>query len=144
MKENTMFAKLLPIFILTPLIELMLLLEVGERFGAMNTIMVVIITGVIGAYLTKMQGFNILFKIRLQLQNGQFPGDSLIEGVIILIGGLTLLTPGFITDVFGFLCLIPVSRQFLQDMIKKQISKRFGTTENKSDATDAEFWIDEE
>lgn len=139
-----MFAKLLLLFIITPLIELIVLLEVGERIGAMNTIVVVILTGILGAYLTRMQGFNILIQIRQQLQNGQFPGDSLIEGVIILVGGLTLLTPGFITDALGFLCLIPPSRLFFRELIKKEISKRFTTTKSDNQEIDADYWIDDE
>jgi len=139
-----MFAKLLLLFIITPLVELVVLLEVGERIGVMNTIMVVIITGVIGAYLTRMQGFSILLQIRRQLQNGQFPGDPLIEGVIILVGGLALLTPGFITDALGFLCLIPPSRIFFREMVKKELSKRFKTTKYDSQEIDADYWIDDE
>ena len=138
-----MFAKLLLLFILAPLIELLLLLEVGERFGAMNTILVVIITGILGACLTKMQGFNIIFKIRHQLQNNQFPGDSLLEGVIILVGGLTLLTPGFITDTLGFLCLIPTSRQLFLKLIKREISNRFTQTTAQNRGQDTEFWIED-
>lgn len=127
-----MFFVLVSLFIAIPLIELSLLLEIGQNIGVFPTIMVVILTGILGAYLTRRQGFQILFRIRNQFQQGQFPGNSLIEGVLILIGGLTLLTPGFVTDVFGFLCIIPPTRIFFRELIKREIERRLNQRNHPS------------
>lgn len=139
-----MFFILLVLFIGIPLAELALLIEVGQRIGVLATVFLVILTGFAGAYLTKMQGFSILFQIRGQLQRGEFPGDSLIEGGLILAGGLTLLTPGLITDTLGFLCLLPPTRFYFRELIKKEIAKRFSTPNDNSHASDAEFWIEDD
>jgi len=113
------FTKLLILFIIVPVTELYILIEVGKRIGSLTTIGIIIFTGIIGAYLVKGQGFMILKKIQNDLNEGIMPGDSLIQGAIILAGGILLLTPGFVTDILGFIFLIPVSR----NVIKKYLLK---------------------
>ena len=113
------FTKLLILFIIIPVTELYILIEVGKRIGSLTTISIIIFTGILGAYLVKNQGFMILKKIQNDLNDGIMPGDSLIQGVIILAGGILLLTPGFVTDTVGFIFLIPASR----NVIKKYLLK---------------------
>ncbi len=113
------FTKLLMLFIIVPVTELYLLIEVGKRIGTLNTISIIIFTGILGAYLVKHQGFMILRKIQNDLNEGTIPEDSLIQGAIILTGGILLLTPGFATDIAGFIFLIPVSR----NVVKKYLLK---------------------
>ena len=113
------FTKLLILFVLVPVTELYILIEVGKKIGSLTTIGIIILTGIIGAYLVKGQGFMILKKIQNDLNEGIMPGDSLIQGVIILTGGILLLTPGFVTDIVGFIFLIPVSR----NVVKKYLLK---------------------
>ena len=113
------FTKLLILFIIIPVTELYILIEVGKRIGSLTTIGIIIFTGILGAYLVKNQGFMILKKIQNDLDDGIMPGDSLIQGAIILAGGILLLTPGFVTDTVGFIFLIPVSR----NVIKKYLLK---------------------
>src|SRR5665648_355171 len=113
------FTKLLILFIIIPVTELYILIEVGKRIGSLTTISIIIFTGILGAYLVKNQGFMILKKIQNDLNDGIMPGDSLIQGAIILAGGILLLTPGFVTDTVGFIFLIPVSR----NVIKKYLLK---------------------
>ena len=113
------FAKLLILFIIIPVTELYILIEVGKKIGSLTTIGVIILTGIIGAYLVKGQGFMILKKIQNDLNEGIMPGDSLIQGVIILAGGILLLTPGFVTDIVGFIFLIPVSRNIVKKYLLK-------------------------
>jgi len=113
------FAKLLILFIIIPVTELYILIEVGKKIGSLTTIGVIILTGIIGAYLVKGQGFMILRKIQNDLNEGIMPGDSLIQGAIILAGGILLLTPGFVTDIVGFIFLIPVSRNIVKKYLLK-------------------------
>jgi UPF0716 protein FxsA len=108
------FTKLLILFVIVPVTELYILIEVGKRIGSLTTIGLIILTGIIGAYLVKGQGFMILKKIQNDLNEGIIPGDSLIQGAIILAGGIFLLTPGFVTDIVGFIFLIPVSRRVVK------------------------------
>ena len=113
------FSKLLILFIVVPVAELYVLIEVGKKIGSLTTIGIIIFTGILGAYLVKNQGFMILKKIQNDLNDGIMPGDSLIQGAIVLAGGILLLTPGFVTDTVGFIFLIPVSR----NVIKKYLLK---------------------
>jgi len=113
------FAKLLILFIIIPVTELYILIEVGKKIGSLTTIGVIILTGIIGAYLVKGQGFMILRKIQNDLNEGIMPGDSLIQGAIILAGGILLLTPGFVTDIVGFIFLIPASRNIVKKYLLK-------------------------
>jgi UPF0716 protein FxsA len=113
------FTKLLILFVIIPVTELYILIEVGKKIGSLTTIGIIILTGIIGAYLVKSQGFMILRKIQNDLNEGIMPGDSLIQGVIILAGGILLLTPGFVTDTVGFIFLIPISRNIVKKYLLK-------------------------
>lgn len=113
------FTRLLILFVIVPVTELYILIEVGKKIGSLTTIGIIILTGIIGAYLVKGQGFMILKKIQNDLNEGVIPGDSLIQGAIILAGGIFLLTPGFATDIIGFIFLIPVSRRVVKKYLLK-------------------------
>jgi len=113
------FTKILTLFVIVPVTELYILIEVGKKIGSLTTIGIIILTGIIGAYLVKSQGFMILRKIQNDLNEGIMPGDSLIQGAIILAGGILLLTPGFVTDIVGFIFLIPVSRNIVKKYLLK-------------------------
>ncbi len=113
------FTKLLILFVIVPVTELYILIEVGKKIGSLTTIGIIILTGIIGAYLVKGQGFMILKKIQNDLNEGIMPGDSLIQGAIVLAGGILLLTPGFVTDIIGFIFLIPVSRNIVKKYLLK-------------------------
>src|SRR4030042_726636 len=113
------FAKLVILFLIVPATELYILIEVGKKIGGLTTIGIIILTGITGAYLVKSQGFMILRKIQNDLNEGIMPGDSLIQGAIILAGGILLLTPGFVTDILGFIFLVPVSRNIVKKYLLK-------------------------
>ncbi|MGI2335990.1 MAG: FxsA family protein [Dehalogenimonas sp.] len=98
------------LFIGIPLIELALLIYIGNILGVFPTILIVIVTGLVGAMLAKRQGFAALSKIRSNMAQGTPPGDDILQGGLILIGGLLLLTPGVLTDLIGFALLIPPTR----------------------------------
>jgi len=119
-----MFIKLLFLFTIVPLVELALLIKVGNHIGVSNTIAIVLLTGVAGAALARSQGFGILRRIQNELAQNQLPGDSLVEGALILAGGILLLTPGLITDAFGLCFLLPLPRRFLKAYLKAIIRKK--------------------
>jgi len=120
-----MLLKLILTFTIVPFIELSLLIELGSVIGTLPTILVVVITGVIGAFMARMAGLSVLFKIQENLRQGIFPRDELFDGVLILIGGAFLLTPGLLTDALGFFLLLPLGRsavkKWLQEILKKRI-----------------------
>ena len=107
---SLIFSRLLLLFIAVPIIELILLIKVGQQIGALATIVIVILTGIMGASLARREGIQIFSKIRSTLNQGEIPGKEMVEGVLILIGGVLLLTPGFLTDLAGFSLLIPQIR----------------------------------
>jgi len=111
------FTKLLMLFIIVPIVELYVLIEIGRKIGTWSTIGIIILTGILGAYLVKRQGFLILRKIQNDLNEGVLPGDSLVQGAIILAGGILLITPGFITDTIGFIFLIPAGRRLVKNYL---------------------------
>ena len=107
-----MFSKLLALFIGVPLLEVLILIKLGEVLGFWNTILLVIGTGVAGAYLAKLYGLTIWYDIQRDLSMGQMPSDKLMDGLLVLIGGIVLLTPGLLTDILGLALLFPGSRYF--------------------------------
>jgi UPF0716 protein FxsA len=110
--------RLFILFTLVPLIELALLIKLGQYLGALPTIFLVIITGGIGVFLAKDQGLMVLSKIQYDLQQGILPGDSLLDGLLVLVGSVLLITPGLITDIIGFLLLLPFSRTVVRKFLK--------------------------
>lgn len=99
------------VFLLVPLLEIYLLLEVGGIIGVGWTIFAVVFTAVLGAALVRMQGFATVNRIRSQMDQGQLPAVELFEGLFLLVAGALLLTPGFFTDAIGFACLTPPFRR---------------------------------
>ena len=116
-----MFIKLLIVFATVPLIELALLIKIGEFIGIIPTIVIVASTGIIGISLAKNQGYQVIENIKNSVEIGKMPADDLIGGLMILIGGAMLLTPGVITDITGFSLIIPYSRKFFAKLVKKKI-----------------------
>jgi UPF0716 protein FxsA len=112
-----LLTKLLLLFVLVPIIELVLLVEIGQLVGTLPTIALIIFTGVLGAFLVRRQGVQVLTRIRAELQGGRLPADSIFDGAIILVAGAFLVTPGILTDTLGFLCLIPATRRFIKQLI---------------------------
>ena len=120
-----MFFKLLILFIIVPLLELALLIKIGTLIGTLNTILVILITGILGAALAKQQGLGVITRIREDLALGRIPSDELFNGVCILIGGFLLLTPGLLTDVLGFCLLIPATRQGIKKYLRYKIEQKW-------------------
>ncbi len=120
-----MFFRLLLLFTVVPLVELALLIELGKVVGLPVTIALVIITGTLGAWLAKSQGVRTLTRLQQELQSVRMPADTMLDGLLIFIAGAVLLTPGLLTDLFGFFLLTPVCRGWLRGRIKAWMQRRF-------------------
>ncbi len=118
-----MFIRLLAVFIVIPLIELVILIKVGSYIGLWPTILIVVLTGIVGASLARYQGFIIINKIRSDVSSGRVPARELIDGLLVLIGGIVLLTPGFITDICGFFLLIPFTRNLIKGCVRSHFER---------------------
>jgi UPF0716 protein FxsA len=112
------------LIIVIPAIDIGVLLLSGKTIGFLPTIAFIILTGVVGAYLAKREGLQTIKRVQEQLSYGQIPGESLLDGICILIGATMLLTPGFITDVFGFFLLFPPSRKPFKFLMINALRKR--------------------
>lgn len=119
-----MFRVLFLLFILVPIIEIALLIQVSEVIGGVATIALVILTALLGARLVKQQGIAAVTQAQSQMAQGQMPAKQLFAGVCIVIAGVMLLTPGIITDIFGFLLLTPVVRDKMAATFSSQAHVR--------------------
>jgi len=114
------------LFVVVPALELYLLIQIGTVIGATNTFILILITGIIGSYMAKTQGLSTWRALNKRFASGQIPGKELADGAIILVAGALLLTPGVLTDIVGFLGLIPVTRSLLRSTVMS-IFKRIPT-----------------
>lgn len=124
------------------MIEITILIQIGQMFGVGYTIALVIGTAALGAALLRHQGLSTLAKVQMNMNQGNLPATELVEGLMLLIAGALLLTPGFFTDVFGFLVLIPalrehIARNLLTNFIQSNINIRQTASGN---IIDAEHW----
>ena len=117
--------KLLLAFTIIPIIEIYLLIEIGSIFGALTAITLVILTGFLGAFMARMQGLQTLFRIQESLREGRMPSSDLLDALLIVIAGVVLLTPGFLTDSAGFLLLIPTTRNSITSWLQRQIEHKY-------------------
>lgn len=109
-------------FLIVPFVEIYLLLQIGGIVGVFPTVLLVVFTAVLGAWLLRQQGFSTWQRLQANLAQGKVPAYEMIEGPLLLIGGALLLTPGFFTDALGFACLIPqVRRKFAKYVIENHL-----------------------
>jgi len=119
-----MLLRLFLLFTLVPIVEIYILIQLGGMIGALETILLVIGTGFWGAYLARREGIRVWGNIQFEMKNGKLPGDELLDGFLIFIAGVVLITPGLLTDISGFLLLIPQSRAWFKQRIKKLIQEK--------------------
>ena len=124
-----MIIRLFILFAVVPVIELYLLLKIGSYIGPLRTVIITLCISGIGAYLAKSQGFKVIGKINQALREGLPPTREILNGLFILIGGLLLLTPGFLTDFIGLTMLIPPVRALYSKAAANFIQKKFNTGE---------------
>ena len=108
-----MFPVITVIFLVVPIVEIYLLIQVGQVIGALWTVFLVVLTAVVGVWLLKIQGMSTLMRAQEKMQTGQMPAQEMLEGMGLLLAGAFLLTPGFFTDTVGFLLLLPPTRAWL-------------------------------
>lgn len=118
-----MLARLIAVFVLVPLLDLAILVRLGGVIGFWPTVGLVVATGTAGAILARSQGLRVLRGIRTEMSVGQIPSTRLLDGLLVLIGGTLLLTPGLLTDLAGFLLLIPPSRTRLLRALRRRVEK---------------------
>jgi len=118
------FGYLVLLFVVTPLLELAILFKVNEWLGLQETILLVLCTGIVGAWLARAQGFVVLQKIQQDMSAGRLPAPYLLDGLMIIIAGALLITPGLLTDTVGFLLLISRVRAFVKLWLRARIEAR--------------------
>ena len=119
-----MFFRLLILFISVPIIELFLLIEVGKKISWELTVLIIFITAIIGARLTKIQGSQTIRNVQSALRLGKIPHREVLDGLMILVAGAILLTPGFLTDFVGFCLLVPKLRSYLRKFLKNFLKNK--------------------
>lgn len=141
----TLFRLLILLFIVVPLLELYILIHVGSLIGVLPTIGICILTAVIGASLLRHQGLQTLARVQNKLSQGEIPATDMLEGVILLLCGFLLLTPGFFTDVIGFLCLVPQFRTFIATGILGKLLVRGAASSHvhRTVTIEGEYWDEE-
>lgn len=115
--------KLLALFVLVPLIELALLIQLGRLVGLWPTLGLIVGTGFLGAWLTRRQGLDALRRMQEELRQQRVPAGPLLDGILILLAGAVLLTPGLLTDVAGFLLLVPACRRLFRDRVRRRFAR---------------------
>ena len=118
-----MFGKLFLLFVLVPVAEIYVLVTVGSSIGAFATVALVILTALAGAHLARMQGLSTMMRIRENLDQGFMPAEELLDGVLIFLAGMVLLTPGFLTDIAGLLILLPATRNLFKQWLRKKFDE---------------------
>ena len=141
-----MFFIFIAFFILIPIVEISLFVQIGGFIGAFYTILLTFLTAIIGVLLVRQQGISTFHKLSAQLQNLETPVQTLFEGIVIFISGILLITPGFFTDALGFFGLVPVTRIIFIKIVASYILSRYGKRNNQNENTiEGEFIdIDEE
>lgn len=119
-----MLVRLLILFTVVPLVELTLLLLIAEHIGAVYTLGLIIVTGLAGAWLARHQGLLCWRNAQEQIARGQLPADSLLDGLMILLAGAVLITPGVLTDLAGFALLVPPIRGLVRRYVAARIKAR--------------------
>ena len=129
-----MFPVIAAIFLAVPIIEIYLLIQVGQVIGALWTILLVVMTAVIGVWLLRIQGLSTLMRAQQKMQSGELPAREMLEGMGLVVAGALLLTPGFFTDAVGFFLLLPPTRIWLVSRIASRmvVSSPMGSQSGQS------------
>jgi UPF0716 protein FxsA len=117
-----MFAVLALVFIVVPLVEIYVIVQVGQAIGALNTIGLLLLFSIVGAWLARHEGFVVIQRVRQRLDRNEMPGRELIDGLLVLSGGVLLIVPGFVTDAFGLLLLFPPTRVLARHFLQRRFT----------------------
>ncbi|MDT8404708.1 FxsA family protein [Sulfuriflexus sp.] len=138
------------LFLAVPLLEIYLLIEIGSVIGAIPTVFMVVFTAVLGAALLQAQGLSTMRRVQEATAQGELPAIEILEGFCLLIGGALLLTPGFFTDIIGFLCLVtPLRRALIKAWLRRRMRPPPGPgpgprSGDSSRTIEGEYWRDDE
>jgi len=124
LSKKTMLIRLFILFAVIPVIEVYLFIKVGSLIGALPTVALLLSISLAGAWLVRHQGFEILRRIQDELAQGRLPAAELLDGALVLVGGVLLLTPGFFTDVLGLFFLIPLNRAGIKQFARLWLQRR--------------------
>lgn len=124
-----MFIRLLILFVTVPLLELYLLLQLARLTGPGTTFLLVIITGIIGSWLAKREGLIAWQKFHAALADGRMPSREIQDGLMIVFAAALLLTPGLLTDIFGFIMLVPFGRDLVRKLLLSKLFRGFGSVQ---------------
>ena len=133
-----MFAVIALLFIVLPIVEITVAIQVAHNIGGLNTIALLLLFSFAGVWLARLEGFSVVRRIQEQLENRTVPTNELIEGALVFVGGLLLIVPGFVTDALGLLLLFPLSRH----MARRGLKRRFGTRVRRVGPGDPDGVID--
>jgi UPF0716 protein FxsA len=131
-----MRGRLILVFTIVPLAELYILIKIGSHIGGFNTIILVLMTTVLGALLARLQGLRTLRQIQLSLSQGQIPAEELIDGVLILFGGILLVMPGVLTDLFALVLLLPFTRTYFKRWLRRRFDRMMASGNVRLGASD--------
>jgi UPF0716 protein FxsA len=123
-RRNVPLAIIVALFVIVPIVEIYVIIQVGQAIGAIPTLLLLIVESLIGAWLVKREGRRAWQALRETIQTGQLPGKELADAALILIGGTLLLTPGFVTDVVGFFFVLPFTRPLARRFLLYQAGRR--------------------
>ena len=115
---------LVALFVLVPIVELAVIIQVGQALGVLQTLLLMVVVSVVGAWLVKREGIGVWRKAQRQLELGSVPGRELIDGALIMLAGALLLTPGFVSDCVGILLLLPPVRAVLRGLVIRRLRRR--------------------
>ena len=118
-----MLLKLFLAFTLVPFLEIYILIKIGSYIGAFNTVMIVILTGFLGALLARYQGLQTILRVRESLGRGEIPASEMLDALLIFLAGVVLLTPGFLTDIAGLMILIPRTRSLFKVWVRRKFTQ---------------------
>jgi UPF0716 protein FxsA len=123
-RRRSPWGLLLVAFILVPLVEIYVIIQIGQVIGAWWTILLLVADSILGSWLIKREGGRAWQALRTALEEGRMPHRELADGVLIVVGGTLMLTPGFVTDLFGILCILPLTRPIGRRFLARVISRR--------------------
>jgi UPF0716 protein FxsA len=115
---------LVALFVLVPIVELAVIIQVGQTLGVLETLLLMVVVSIVGAWLVKHEGIGVWRRAQRQLELGAVPGRELVDGTLIMFAGVLLLTPGFVSDCFGILLLLPPVRAGLRGLVIRRLRRR--------------------
>jgi UPF0716 protein FxsA len=117
-------ALLVAALVVVPIVEIWVLLQVGQLLGVLPTVVLLVVMSLVGAYLLRREGARTWNAFRTALASGRLPAAEVADGALVILGGALLLTPGFATDAFGLLCVLPPTRAVLRRLLTRQVARR--------------------